>query len=40
MEYYVYLAVRFLTKEGKKSAPSVQGPLIVKTPAGGMYSVR
>jgi len=36
MEYYVYLTVRFLSGGGKsKSAPSeVQGPRIVKTPAG------
>ena len=41
MEYYVYLMVRFVRKGGKKSAPSeVQGPRIVRTPAGGMFSVR
>ena len=41
MEYYVYLMVRFVSKEGKRSAPSeVQGPRIVKTPAGGMFSVQ
>ena len=42
MEYYVYLTVRFLSGGGKsKSAPSeVQGPRIVKTPAGGMSSVQ
>ena len=40
MEYYVYIIVRFVNEEGKKSAPSeVQGPRIVKTPAGGMSSV-
>ena len=36
----MYLIVRFVNDEGKKSAPSeVQGPRIVKTPAGGMSSV-
>lgn len=41
MEYYIYLVVRFVGKGGEKSAPSeVQGPLIVKTRAGGMFSVQ
>ena len=40
VEYYVYVIVRFVNEEGKKSAPSeVEGPHIVKTPAGGRSSV-
>ena len=40
MEYYIYLMVRFVSKGGEKSAPSeVQGPRIVKTQAGGVFSV-
>ena len=41
MEYYIYLMVRFVGKGGEKSAPSeVQGPRIVKTQAGGVFSVQ
>ena len=40
VEYYVYLAVRFVNYDGKKSASSrAEGPHIVKTPAGGMFFV-
>ena len=40
VEYYVYVIVRFVNEEGKKSAPSeVEGPRIAKTPAGGRFSV-
>ncbi|KAL9978277.1 hypothetical protein ACROYT_G015776 [Oculina patagonica] len=35
VEYYIYFMVRFVSKEGVRTAPSeVQGPCIVKTPAG------
>ena len=41
VDYYVYVRVRYVNEEGKKSAPSeVEGPRIVKTPAGGMFSVQ
>ena len=40
VEYYVYVIVRFVNEDGKKSAPSeVEGPRIMKTPAGGRSSV-
>ena len=40
VDYYVYVIVRFVNEDGKKSAPSeVEGPRIVKTPAGGRSSV-